>query len=85
MTPQTTSELDSFHHFIGEKLGNGGAALTPEECLELWRAEHPTDAELDASVAAVGRALEQAQRGEGKSLDTFAETLRRKHNLPRDV
>jgi hypothetical protein len=70
-----SSDLATFHHFVGEQVA-GGAELTPEECLHVWRVEHPTCDDLDESVAAVKRALAQADRGEGKCLDEFDRDFR---------
>ena len=39
------SELESFHNFLGTQLATGDSALSPEECLDLWRAQHPPDEE----------------------------------------
>lgn len=85
MAQDITSELADFHQFVASQLDNGGAGLSPEECLELWRAERPSSEELQDSVAAVKRALEQADRGEGKSLDEFDRDFRARHNITQDV
>ncbi len=74
------SELATFHRFVADQLAEG-PELTPEECLRVWRAEHPTTEELTGSVVAVKRALEQAQRGEGKSLDDFDRDFRARHGI----
>lgn len=71
-------ELATFQHFIAEQLA-GGAELTPEECLRVWRVEHPTHEDLIESVAAVKRGLAQAERGEGKRLDDFDRDFRASH------
>ena len=74
------SELAAFHRFIEEQLA-GGAELTPEECLRVWRVEHPNDEELEESVAAVERALAQTERGEGKRLGDFDRDFRARHGV----
>lgn len=74
------SELETFHRFVGDQLAEG-ADLTPEECLRVWRLEHPAGDELDASVAAVKRALDQAQRGQGKTVDDFDRDFRARHGI----
>jgi hypothetical protein len=76
------SELADFHYFIGEQLKDGGAALSPEEALEEWRAQRPVTDELKASVAAVERALQQAEEGQGTSLEDFDRQFRERHKLP---
>lgn len=39
MSGTTPTELERFHDFIGEKLANGGAMLSPEEALRQFRAD----------------------------------------------
>ena len=82
MATQVASELERFHQFIAHKLSNGESDLSPEEALDEWRALNPTPEELAANVAALQRALAQADRGEGIPLDECIEQLRRKYNLP---
>jgi hypothetical protein len=85
MAEDSSTELESFQRFISEQLGNGGAHLSPEECLRLWRVEHPSPEELNDSVAAVKRGLEQAERGEGKSVDQFDGEFRERHGIGQDA
>ena len=80
MGASSPMELETFHRFIGQQLVDG-TELSPEECLRVWRVEHPTADELNKSVAAVKRALAQAQRGEGKKLDDFDRDFRARHDL----
>ena len=84
MASEIQDDLQAFHRFVGEQLANGGASFSPEECLELWRAEHPTPADLADSVASVQRALEEADRGEGIPLEDFDREFRRKHDISQD-
>ncbi len=81
MAIETKNELESFQQFLHRHLSDSGDKLSPEECLGLWRAEHPTSRELEESVAAVQRALQQAEAGEGVSLEEFDRAFRKKHNL----
>ena len=81
MVTDTKNELESFQQFLHRHLSDSGDKLSPEECLQLWRAEHPTSRELEESVAAVQRALQQAEAGEGVSLEEFDREFRKKHNL----
>lgn len=55
----TQQDLESFHRFAVEKLSNGAAPLTLEECLHLWRAEH----EEAAAVADIKTGMEDEQVG----------------------
>jgi hypothetical protein len=74
------NELTIFHRFVSEQLAEG-TFLTPEECLRAWRAEHPVENDLAESVAAVNRALAQADRGEGKPVDEFDRDFRARHGI----
>jgi hypothetical protein len=74
------TELDTFHRFIGQQLADG-SQLTPEECLRLWRVEHPTASELSESLIAVQRALAQAEEGKGKTLHEFDRDFRPRHGI----
>jgi hypothetical protein len=66
------NELDSFHRFLGDQLANEGSLLTPEECLDLWRAQHPLDEELSASTRAIQEALDDMEAGDiGQPLEAF--------------
>jgi hypothetical protein len=85
MASELQNELAAFHRFVGEQLGNCGDQPSPEECLQLWRAQHPSPSERDATVTAVKRALDQADRGEGKNLEQFDRDFRDKHGIPRDA
>jgi len=76
-----SNELQQFHEFIGQQLASGAEPLTPEECLDAWRAEHPTPDELAASVAAIEEAWEQAKRGEGIPLEDYIRQFRAENGL----
>ena len=40
MNPQSPNDVPDFHRFVGEKVHNGGASLSPEEVLDEWRLLH---------------------------------------------
>jgi hypothetical protein len=82
MAAESTHDLEAFHHFLGEQLTNGGSSLTPEECLELWRAQHPTSEQLRANVQAVQEALADMEAGDvGQPLAQFLAEFRQRNNL----
>lgn len=85
MTSDVQNQLEAFHRFIGEQLNNGGTSLSPEECLDLWRTEHSDPQQLEESVAAVKRALDQADRGEALPLEEFDREFRTKHGIGHDA
>src|SRR5437016_2391806 len=60
----TKQQIDSFLEFVTAQMGNGGAELSMDELYCLWRARHPTPAELAESVAAVRAAYAEMEAGE---------------------
>lgn len=83
MDTDTRTDLEAFRHFLDEQVRNGGRSLSPEDCLELWRAQHPTPDELEESVRAVKGALADMEAGDrGRPLADVVDEIRRKHNLP---
>jgi hypothetical protein len=84
MKIQAAEELREFHEFVGEKLSNGEAALSPEEALDQWRLAHPVPDDLTESVSAVRQALADMAAGDkGRPVDEVIEELRVRHNLPK--
>jgi len=81
-TIDTTSELYQFHQFLGRKLASG-EQLTPEDVVDLWREEHPTPEELEATVAAVLKAQDAMNAGEsGVPAREFLARFRAEHGIP---
>lgn len=60
----TKQQINSFNEFVSCQMNNGGAELTMDEIYCLWRAKHPTPAELAESVAAVRAAYAELQAGD---------------------
>ncbi len=60
----TKQQLDSFWEFASSHIDNGGTELSMDELYCLWRAKHPTPAELAGSVAAVRAAYADLQAGD---------------------
>lgn len=77
------SELEQFQQFVAQKVADGNSGMTPEECLDVWRAAHPTIDDLQESTAAIERGLDQARRGEGVPLQEFARDFREKMPIRR--
>lgn len=81
MSIDPTSELAQFHDFVGHCLAKG-QELSPEEALDLWRIEHPSDAEIEETVAAVRESLADMEAGDtGMPLDEFLREFRKRHGL----
>lgn len=69
MTTTTQSDLQQFHDFIAKKLQNGGAGLSPEAVLAMWRARQD-------SVKAIQEAIDDLTAGdEGVPLEEFMAQL----------
>ena len=83
MPTETCDELRDFHRFLGEALGNGDAALSPEEALDLSREQHPADVEFPCTVVAIQKALSDMALGDlGQPLDEFDRSFRARHQFP---
>lgn len=65
------SDLEQFHQFVTEQLASGAEHLTPEDCLEVWRAAHPSPEEYADTLEAIEEGLSQARRGEGLPAEEF--------------
>jgi hypothetical protein len=77
----TPSELESFHDFLTQHLPRA-PLLSPEEALDLWRADHPADEDAQETVAALREALSDMEAGDrGRSLDDFDREFRQRHSL----
>jgi hypothetical protein len=76
-------ELEAFHRFLEDQLSNGGCSLSPEECLDLWRAQHPLDGQTWEDINAVKEALDDMEAGDsGEPFHQFSEEFRKKNRLP---
>ncbi|HYV36688.1 MAG TPA: hypothetical protein VE988_13355, partial [Gemmataceae bacterium] len=64
MNTQTPNELHDFHHFVGEKVNNGGASLSPEEVLDEWRSLHPDPDAFEGDTAAIQEAIDDMENGD---------------------
>lgn len=81
MSFNTEDELASFYRFVGIKLNQKDADLSPEEVLDQWRAEHPLDDDND-DVIAVEETLADMEAGDlGRPWDEFDREFRQRHGL----
>jgi hypothetical protein len=78
MSTHNQGELASFHQFVAIKLSESKVDLSPEEALDLWRAEHPPHEHDDIDdVTAVKEALADMAAGDaGVSLEDFDRQFR---------
>ncbi len=82
MPTERIDDLRAFREFIDGQLGNGGADLTPEECLDLWILENSSESEREARVAEIQQGLDDLYAGRTRPARDALNELRRKHNLP---
>ncbi len=76
------SELASFYEFMGHKMREFGSSVSPEEMLDLWRANHPSKADLERDIRAVQAAIDAMNAGDvGATLSDFDRDFREKHSL----
>jgi hypothetical protein len=83
MSTPSLNDLRDFHRFVGEKVSNGGASLSPEEILDEWRLLHPDPAGAEAELAAIQEAVDDMENGDaGISFAEFDRDFRARRNLP---
>lgn len=83
MSTQFQSDLPDFFRFVGEKVNNGGASLSPEEVLDEWRSLHPDPAALEDEIAAIQEAIDDMENGDtGVLFADFDRDFRARRNLP---
>jgi putative addiction module CopG family antidote len=71
---------------IETKVHNGeyeSAQALVEEALQWYLSTEEDEGQIEEIKAAVREGLEQAERGEGASLEEFDQYMRRKHGIPR--
>ncbi len=82
MASDSQSELASFHRIVGSVLSGQSANVSPEDALDLWRAEHPAQDERDDATAALKQALDSVAAGEhGIPIEEFERDFRRRHGI----
>jgi hypothetical protein len=77
------NELESFHRFLVDRLAQGESMLTPEECLELWRAQNPSDDDSETEAQAIREAIDDMRAGDaGQALQEFLTEFRTRKRIP---
>jgi hypothetical protein len=83
MNTQSLDDLREFHRFVGEKVNNGGASLSPEEVLDEWRDLHPDPEAAKEDLAAIQEAIDDMENGDnGISFEEFDRDFRNRRKLP---
>jgi hypothetical protein len=79
MSIDPTAELARFHEFIASHMAKGNR-FSPEEALDLWRAENPSPDDAAETVQALRDALADMDVGDhGVPLEEFDRAFRRTH------
>jgi hypothetical protein len=77
------SDLEQFQVYLARQVETGNVSLSPEECLARYRAEHPTEAELQQSREEIRQAVDDMDRGaRGRPYQQVLAELRQKYQLP---
>ena len=83
MSTRSVNDLRDFQQFVGEKVNNGGASLSPEEVLDEWRILHPDPEAIEEDIAAIQEAIDDLENGDtGISFEEFDRDFRTRRNLP---
>jgi len=83
MNTPSLNDLRDFHQFVGEKLNNGGASLSPEEVLDEWRILHPDAGAVEEDIVAIQGAIDDMENGDtGISFEEFDRDFRARRKLP---
>ena len=78
----TQEQIDSFHQFATEQIQNGGGEKSVDELYDDWRLENLTPEELEESVAAIHRAIDDIKNGDtGRDADEVIAELRSRYEL----
>ena len=80
MSIDPSAELARFQQFIADHL-HQGEALSPEEALDLWRAENPIADEFQDTVQALREALADMDEDIGVPLEEFDRAFRGRRGL----
>ncbi len=69
MAVELKDDLESFHRFVEEQLINGGAKLSPEQVLAIWRERLET-------IESVRRGIEDVEAGRTRPAEDVIQELR---------
>jgi hypothetical protein len=84
MSTGVEKELANFNMFVAERLERGEGEISPEQALDLWRAEHPDPDEFGDTVQALREAIADMEAGDsGVPLEQFDQEFRARHNIGR--
>ncbi len=75
----TTAQLDHFHAFALERVGNGGVNSL-EELVAMWQAEAASSEELRESLQALNEGLEDAEAGRFRPASEVFQDLAKRYD-----
>lgn len=82
MVPPLLDELRSFQAFLARKIEERDAeTLSPEECLDLWRLEHPAPEEHEDAIQAIREGLKDIDEGRTMPFDDFDRAFRARNGM----
>jgi hypothetical protein len=81
----TQDQIDSFHRFASDRIANGGADLSFQEIVALWKLDNPSDEERAEVIAAINQGVKDIESGNHRPADEFMDEMRRKYNIPTDA
>lgn len=82
----TQDDINGFAEFATEKLNNGGADLSLEQLVDLWRIENPSPEQVHEDILAVNAAIRDMENGDrGEPAENVIRELRHRHNIPTDA
>jgi hypothetical protein len=77
------NDLIRFQRFIAITVETGDQFLTPEEVLDVWRAQNPLPKDLEETKSAIEEALRDMEAGDhGVPLGEFDRNFRIQRNIP---
>ncbi len=77
------NELVRFQRFIAVSVETGEPFLTPEEALDLWRAQNPLPNDLEETKSAIEESLRDMEAGDrGMPLAEFDRKFRIQRDIP---
>lgn len=79
MPTQLPTDAQAFLHFLAEQVGNGGADKSPEQLLQIWRAEHA------GAIEDVRQGIRNMEAGLGRSFEEVNAEIRQKYNISEDA
>lgn len=83
MKTHSQSDLSDFYRFVGEKVHQARASMSPEEVLDEWRTLHPDPHAMEEDAAAIQEAIDDRECGDaGIPFEEFDREFRARRKIP---